>query len=83
MSQYIPSNVPFDRDALIPWLAQEFANIRRALTQADQYLLLSDLNKEPEKIADGMIVLADGANWDPGLGQGVYCYYNGAWNKLG
>lgn len=37
----------------------------------------------PPKPRAGMIRLADGVNWNPGAGQGVYCFYNGTWNKLG
>jgi hypothetical protein len=29
-----------------------------------------------------MIEYADGVNWDPGQGEGVYAYFNGMWNKL-
>lgn len=41
------------------------------------------LHVEPTKVREGMVVGADGTDWNPGSGQGVYCYYNGAWNKLG
>lgn len=38
---------------------------------------------EPEKPRDGMIVLADGTDWNPGgEGEGFYVYYNAAWTKL-
>lgn len=37
----------------------------------------------PDKPREGMVRLADGTNWNPGTGQGVYCYYNSTWNKLG
>ena len=35
------------------------------------------------ELVDGLIVYADGTSWDPGSGQGIYCYYGSAWNKLG
>lgn len=41
------------------------------------------LHMEPSKLREGMIVGADGTDWDPGSGKGVYAYYSGAWNKLG
>lgn len=37
---------------------------------------------EPTSPRDGMIVMADGASWDPGSGEGIYAYYGGVWNKL-
>lgn len=46
-------------------------------------VLLKELNAEPAKPAAGMIVLADGTNWNPGSGAGFYGYYGGAWTKLG
>ena len=41
------------------------------------------LNAAPTRVFDGMTVLADGVNWNPGAGAGVYTYYGAAWNKLG
>jgi hypothetical protein len=37
----------------------------------------------PQRVRDGMIVLADGTTWNPGSGGGFYGYYAGAWHKLG
>lgn len=44
---------------------------------------LEELHVEPTKVREFMIVAADGVNWNPGAGQGVYAYYSGAWHKLG
>jgi len=43
---------------------------------------LAQLNAAPARYQDGMIVYADGTNWNPGGGQGIYARYAGAWNKL-
>lgn len=40
-------------------------------------------NHPPAKPREGMIVGADGTNWNPGSGKGIYAYYSGAWNYLG
>ena len=55
------------------------------LTEASVFssIILEPQNVEPEKVQDGLTVLADGTNWNPGSGQGVYTYYNSTWNKLG
>ena len=45
--------------------------------------LLEERHVAPAKPRTGLIVLADGTDWDPGAGAGVYCYYGSAWNKLG
>lgn len=47
------------------------------------FLMLKVLNKEPTKRRNGMVVLADGTNWNPGSGAGYYGYNAGAWVKLG
>ena len=44
---------------------------------------LDQVHAEPDKPRDGDIRLADGSDWNPGGGQGVYCYYNSTWNRLG
>jgi hypothetical protein len=40
-------------------------------------------NAAPAKPREGMITGADGVNWNPGSGKGVYAYYTGAWHFLG
>ena len=61
------------------WMRREFEKVEQAFRQ----LQLEELHVEPSKPREGMLVLADGSDWDPGSGQGVYAYYNGVWNKLG
>lgn len=41
------------------------------------------LHVPPQKPFEGLTVGADGTNWNPGAGKGVYTYYSGTWNKLG
>jgi hypothetical protein len=36
----------------------------------------------PSNPEEGMIVVADGASWNPGSGAGTYEYKGGAWAKL-
>lgn len=45
-------------------------------------LNLAKLNAQPAKYQDGDMVYADGTNWNPGSGEGIYVRYGGAWNKL-
>ena len=39
--------------------------------------------RAPDKPREGDIRLADGTEWDPGAGQGIYAWYSGSWHKLG
>jgi hypothetical protein len=44
---------------------------------------LTPLAAAPARTYDGLTVMADGTNWNPGGGAGVYTYYGAAWNRLG
>ena len=63
---------------------RELIRVRQAMQEsAVQYLALVTWNTVPARPFTGMTVLADGVNWNPGGGQGVYTYYAAAWNRLG
>jgi len=44
--------------------------------------ILTNSTSAPSNPYDGMIVYANGVDWNPGSGEGVYAYYNSQWNKL-
>ncbi len=46
-------------------------------------LTLPELSTAPTTPVNGRLYRADGTSWNPGSGQGVYCYYNAAYNYLG
>lgn len=54
------------------WITSEFAAIKRALEVASPALTLTYLHAQPERILAGMHALADGTDWDPGSGVGLY-----------
>lgn len=64
------------------YVVEELRRVSVALAGAMENPL-TELHAEPEKLFTGLIALADGTDWDPGSGQGVYAYYSGAWHKLG
>ena len=43
----------------------------QSIARATQWRL-DTLHKEPDKLQEGLTVLADGADWNPGSGAGVY-----------
>lgn len=53
-------------------LREESARLARALNEAQPEFVLHVLNATPKKTKPGMLVYADGTNWDPGSGEGVY-----------
>lgn len=68
---------------LVLQVSRHFERLADYMTQGRDRLELVEQNAEPEKLYDGLIVYADGTNWNPGGGEGVYVYYAGQWNRLG
>lgn len=67
---------------VLNWAQNEFQAIAREISGEKTDLALIPLAKEPAKYHEGMVVSADGANWDPGAGRGLYHRQSGAWVKL-
>lgn len=85
MEKYVPETAGPETDS-VPKVLDFVQRELRRVSNSFEGTLSSELNElhvEPTKRRTGMIVLADGTDWNPGAGQGVYAYYNGAWNKLG
>lgn len=80
---YQPLPVPSSPDELPRFLRTELSRISQLWQGSVPFLLLAKTYAEPAKRFDGLTVLADGTTWNPGAGAGVYCYYGGAWNRLG
>lgn len=81
---YRPGVLPIGVEELRSFLAQELRNIADGMGQPTlSYALLETHHAPPARLMEGMVVLADGTNWDPGSGAGVYCRYGGAWSRLG
>lgn len=72
---------PVVNEELTQWaddLVQRLSVIISALAEGS----ILTYHVAPTKVWDGRLVIADGTDWNPGSGQGVYCYYNSTWNKL-
>lgn len=83
--RYEASRVPGDvtKQDFLRWLQEELTNISIAMGQIEG-IMLDELHAEPSKPRNGMIVLADGTDWNPGgTGAGFYGRSAGAWVKLG
>lgn len=68
-------------EGLQEWVRQEFDRLARDLTETT-VVELRPINAAPAKPREGMIVSADGTNWNPGSGAGAYEYVGAAWVKL-
>lgn len=80
---YVASNVPSSPDEIPAFLAQELPRIEQSRTDGADALYLQMSYKAPERLTEGMIVLADGTAWNPGSGAGCYLYRAAAWRFLG
>ncbi len=78
---YIPENVPEKYDSI--WLQKELQRIADLLNEPELPLITySIVHVEPSKKREGMVVNADGIDWNPGYGAGLYIYLNSEWNKI-
>ena len=80
---YIPDSAPQapTLDELRQWMEEELERMARVLNET-LAVDLRPINAEPTRPRDGMIIYADGTNFDPGAGEGVYAREAGAWVKL-
>lgn len=67
---------------LYDYIEQELQSISRELLES-RGLELRTTSKVPLRPREGMIVQADGTDWDPGEGAGTYKYESGVWKKFG
>lgn len=77
---YVPGNVP--QTYSMDWVRKELQKLQDALNNPQPFAYLEQQHKPPAKPRDGMIVLADGTDWNPGAGAGYYGYQAGSWTKL-
>jgi len=79
---YNPKNLSGDSlEDLRLFVISELEAIQRALNLFDS-VRLKARHAEPDRLVDGLVVYADGTDWNPGSGEGFYAYYNSGWNKL-
>ena len=83
MSRYQQTAVPFNFADVRTWLALQLRNISDVLVAPEvNSVNFAVLNAEPTHRVDGDLVYADGTNWNPGSGRGLYERRSGAWVKL-
>lgn len=78
---YTPTPIPEEYDPSF-W-RQELERIAIAIQELEvPWIILSPQGTPPDKTKNGMVVNADGTNWNPGAGAGLYERVGGSWNKL-
>ena len=80
---YTPAPVPSNPDDLPQYIFQELIKLQGALKE-NPIAYIAVKNVAPSRIKQGDIVYADGSNFNPGSGEGVY-FRNaaGSWVKRG
>lgn len=74
---------PFGGDLRLQhYLQTQFDRFWEMFQGGDKVLIIPVSDVEPARPRDGMLVYADGTNWDPGAGEGIYAYFGSTWNSL-
>ena len=75
-------NISPELRAVAGYVEEELRTLALSLVETEA-VETRTVNVEPSKPREGMIVVADGTDWDPGSGGGPYVYFGGAWVSLG
>lgn len=85
--RWVPDPVHPDQTqpgAIVSYLVRELRSIAVALLGMKvDFVQMKIENVAPAKPRNGMLVEADGTNWNPGSGAGLYIYRSGSWVKVG
>lgn len=84
VQRYKPEPPPdiSDIPAVVRYLLTELERHAQYTNQLGNGELLEEANVAPVKPRVGMVKLADGTNWDPGYGRGVYWRDSSDWKEL-
>lgn len=85
-TRYTPGRVPSDAKELARFIQNELERLTDALESPFTHQLLEVLHAEPTRKPTGsaMVAFADGTDWNPGAGRGLYLYdpQTAAWTKI-
>ena len=62
-----------------PLVQRELQKVAESITSVHQHEVL---HRAPENPRRGLVVFADGTDWNPGGGEGLYVYLSTGWSKL-
>ena len=80
---YEPGPLPLNQEDLGVYVVTELKRLANTILN-QSHLRVERIHVEPERPRGGDIVYADGTNWDPGSGEGIYFFdeTTQAWVKL-
>lgn len=76
---YVPEPIPNDPELIPEFLVRELARIQTAFSQINDH---ETLHAAPSRVYEGLVVVADGSDWNPGSGGGPYIYFNSRWIRM-
>lgn len=85
MPSYKPAEMapmPQELEPLRKYVADEFDRLTTFLNTEADFVVFRVNNVAPTRPIEGMVAFADGTNWNPGAGKGLYKYQAGAWVAL-
>lgn len=82
MEEYTPETPPQAREDLAGYVHRELMLISNSFRMVSEGRFLPILAVAPTRPGEGMLAIADGTNWNPGSGKGLYEYKSGTWTKL-
>ena len=81
VNRWSPNPAPVQPQQLPDYLFSELNKLGDVVFNLDTFRLEST-HVEPVKSRDGDIRYADGTDWNPSGGEGIYAFFNNTWNKL-
>jgi len=81
VTRYEPGPLPENQEDLGVYVVTELKRLGNILFN-QSVMRLEETNTAPPKPRDGDIRYADGTNWNPGAGAGIYWFDGTTWNKL-
>jgi hypothetical protein len=79
---YAPGPVPPLLAHMGAYIRQELEKLKLELSPQPQHQF-KVAHAEPPKPRQGMLAYADGTDWDPGSGEGLYRHDGSAWVFIG
>lgn len=78
-----PVTTEADATTVLGYVYSELREVAASLQGIAQGQYLPVLHVAPTKPREPQVVFADGTDWNPGSGKGLYVYYNSTWNFVG
>ena len=85
VTHYTPGPLPLDKEDLGIYIVNELQRVGDIIYNQATFRL-ERTHAEPQRPREGDVRYADGTNWNPGSGEGIYYFRKGSpgsWVQLG